>query len=178
VIRADHTDRERASLILQILRELSSLSAGQPIGPAITMREAIAASSARIRFYVTALIVFSGIALVLTGMSIYSLLSYSVQLRRKELAIRSALGADSFEVKAVVMKQALRLTAVGTLAGIPLALVLAQVTVSLVFGVAPWDPQVLALVALLLCVVSLVAAYAPAVRASRCDPATALRGDS
>jgi putative ABC transport system permease protein len=178
VIRADRVDHNRVSLIPQILQQLSSVSAGQPIGPAITMREAIAASSARIRFYITALIVFSGIALALTGMGIYSLLSYSVRLRRKELAIRSALGADSFEVKAMVMKQALRLTAVGTLAGIPLAVVLAQVTISLVFDVTPWDPQVLALVAFLLCVVSVVAAYAPAVRAGQCDPATALRGDS
>jgi putative ABC transport system permease protein len=178
VIRVDHTDHGRSSSLSQILQELSSLSGGQPIGPAITMREAVAASSARIRFYITALIVFSGIALVLTGMGIYSLLSYSVELRRKELAIRNALGADSFEMQTMVLKQALRLTAVGTFAGIPLALALAQMTISLVFGVTSWDPQVLALVAFLLCAVSLVAAYAPAVRAGRCDPATALRGDN
>ena len=179
MIWAIRVDKEGQSWIApRLLQELSSALGGQPIGPAITMREAIAASSARIRFYIILLSLFSGAALALTGMGTYSLLSYSVEQRRKELAIRSALGAVPLEVQAIVVTQALRLTAGGTLVGIPLALLLARITISLVFDVRPWDPVVLMLVGLLLCAVSLFAAYLPARRASQCDPAAALRTDA
>lgn len=97
MIWAIRVDEGKSWIAPRLLQELSSLLGGQPIGPAITMREAIAASSARIRFYIILLSVFGGMALALTGIGTYSLLSYSVEQRRKELAIRSALGAGPLE---------------------------------------------------------------------------------
>jgi len=142
------------------------------------MHEAIAASSARTQFYMTLLTVFAGIALVLTATGLYGLMAYSVQQRNLELAIRTALGATPRDVQEMVVMQALRLALWGTLVGIPLAVILSRVTISFIFGIQTWDPVVLALVALLLCAVSLLAAYVPSVRASRVNPATALRSET
>jgi ABC-type antimicrobial peptide transport system permease subunit len=66
----------------------------------------------------------------------------------------------------------------GALAGIPLALALSRITISLVFGIQTWDPIMLSIVTLLLCVVSLLAAYLPSIRASHLDPMAELRSDS
>jgi ABC-type antimicrobial peptide transport system permease subunit len=78
----------------------------------------------------------------------------------------------------MVVIQALRLTLLGALAGIPLAMAVGRVTVSMIYGVRTWDPLALLLIALLLCLVSLIAAYGPSVRASRVDPAGALRAEA
>jgi ABC-type antimicrobial peptide transport system permease subunit len=142
------------------------------------MHEAVVASSARTEFYLTVLTLFGGIALLLTATGLYGLMAYSVQQRGRELAIRSALGATPIEVQTMVVTQALRLALWGAAAGIPLALALARITISLVFGIQTWDPIMLVLVTLLLCAVSLFAAYVPSIRASHVDPAAALRSDT
>ncbi|HET9399601.1 MAG TPA: ADOP family duplicated permease [Candidatus Acidoferrales bacterium] len=162
----------------QIQNQLSDLSGGQPLGRPTTMHEVVAASSARAEFYVTVLAAFSAIALLLTSVGLYGLMAFSVEQRRRELAIRSALGATPLDVQSMVVLQALRLTFFGALAGIPLALALSQIVISLVRGARPWDPLMLAVVSLGLCAVSLAAAFVPSLRASRVDPAIALRSDS
>jgi putative ABC transport system permease protein len=174
-IRVDGT---RPSPVARFQQELANLSGGQPLAQPVTMHEAIAASSARIQFYVTVLGIFSGVAVFLTAMGIYGLVAYSVEQRGRELAIRAALGAEPFDVQAMVVMQALRLTLWGALAGIPLAMALVRVTVSMIYGVQTWDPFVFALIGVLLCVVSLLSAYGPSVRASHVDPAGALRSES
>lgn len=169
------TDEAQSSLVPRLQQELVSFSGGQPVAPPTTMRQALAASSARYEFYLTVLAIFGAIALILTASGLYSLMTYSVQNRRKELAIRTALGATPLEIQSMVVKQALRLTVYGVLAGIPLAVALTSITVSSIFGVQTWDPMMLGIVTLLLCVVSLFAAYVPSVRASQVDPVEALR---
>jgi putative ABC transport system permease protein len=169
------TDEAQSSLVPRLQQDLVSFSGGQPVAPPITMRQALAASSARYEFYLTFLAIFSAIALVLTASGLYGLMTYSVQNRRKELAIRTAFGATPLDVQRMVVGQALRLTVYGVLAGIPLAVALTSITVSSIFGVQTWDPLMLAIVTLLLCMVSLLAAYVPSVRASQVDPVAALR---
>jgi putative ABC transport system permease protein len=169
------TDEAQSSLVPRLQQELVGFSGGQTVAPPITMRQALAASSARYEFYLTVLAIFGALALVLTASGLYGLMTYSVQNRRKELAIRTAFGATPVEVQWMVVRQALRLTVYGVLAGIPLAVALTTITVSSVFGVQTWDPMMLAIVTLLLCVVSLLAAYVPSVRASQVDPVAALR---
>lgn len=169
------TDETQSSVVPRLQQELVSFGGGQPVAPPVTMRQALAASSARYEFYLTSLAIFSVIALVLTASGLYGLMNYSVQSRRKELAIRTAFGATPHEVQGMVVAQALRLVFYGILAGIPLAVALTSITVSMVFGVQSWDPMMLAVVTLLLCLVSLFAAYVPSVRASQVDPVAALR---
>lgn len=175
---AIRTDGTQPSPVVTIQQELASMSGGQPLGRPRTMHEAIAASSARTQFYTTLLSVFAGIALILTATGLYGLMTYLVQQRKRELAIRAALGATPRNVQGIVVTQALQLTLWGALAGIPLALALARVTISLIFGIQTWDPVILALVALLLCTVSVIAAYLPSIRASRVNPAAALRSET
>jgi len=175
IIWVIRTDGSQPAAAGRIQHELASASGGQPLGKPRSMHEAIAASSARIRFYLTLLTVFAAIALALTASGLYGLMSFTVQQRTEELAIRSALGATPRDVQRLVIKQALRLTFWGAVAGIPLALALGRLTVGFVFGVQSWDPVLLAPVALLLGLVALLAAYLPSVRASRLNPATALR---
>jgi putative ABC transport system permease protein len=171
-------DEPETSRIGSFQQELISLSGGQPVARPLTMHEAVAVSSARYEFYLTVLALFSAIALVLTASGLYGLMACSVERRQKELAIRAALGATPLDVQAIVIKEAIELTGYGVLAGIPLALGLTRVTVSSIFGVEALNPMVLAFVVLSLCVVSLLAAYVPSVRASRLDPGMALRSDS
>ena len=171
------TDGFQPAVVARIPHELAALSGGQAVGRVRTMHEAIAASSARTQFYMTLLSVFAAVAVLLTAAGLYGLMAFSVQQRRRELAIRAALGATPRDVQGMVVMQALRLTLLGTLAGVPLAVALNRVTIGLIFGIRSWDPLVFALVPLALGAVSLLAAYAPSVSASRVNPAGALRAE-
>jgi len=135
----------------------------------------VAASSARTEFYMMLLIVFAGIALLQAAVGLYGLMAYSVRQRTREIGIRMALGAGPDDVRSMVVWQGMRLALLGILIGIPTALALSRVTVSVIFGIKTWDPEVLAIVALLLGGVALVAAYVPSLRATRVKPADALR---
>jgi len=177
VVWAMRTDGRQPSPAVSIQQELAGLSGGQPLGRLRSMHAAIAASSARTQFYMTLLVVFAGIAVLLTAAGLYGLMAYSVQQRRRELAIRAALGATPGDVRGMVVTQALRLALGGTLAGIPLALALSRVTIHLILGIRSWDPVVFGLVVLLLCAVTVLAAFVPSVRASRVNPAIALRSE-
>jgi len=122
------------------------------------------------------LTLFAAIALLLAAVGLYGLMAYSVQQRTQEIGIRMALGAGPGDVRGMVMWQGMRLALLGILAGIPAALALTRVMVSMVVGIPTWDPAVFAAVALLLGAVGLFAAYVPSIRATRVDPVDALRG--
>jgi putative ABC transport system permease protein len=175
IVWAVRTDGTGTAPLAAVQQKLASLSGGQPLGQPRAMRETIAAFSARTQFYVILLAVFAGLALVLTAMGIYGLITYAVEQRSGELAIRSALGASPGKIKYMVVTQALRLTLLGAAIGVPSSLAVGRVMISLIFGIQSWHFVVLPLVTLLLCLVALIAAYIPSVRASHVNPATALR---
>jgi ABC-type antimicrobial peptide transport system permease subunit len=102
-------------------------------------------------------------------------MAYSVRQRTLEIGIRMALGAGPDDVRSIVVWQGMRLALLGILTGIPAALALSRVTVSVIFGIKTWDPAVLVIVAFLLGSVALFAAYIPSLRATRVNPADALR---
>lgn len=158
-----------------IEHELHQVSGGVPVGRVRTMHQVVAASSARAQFYTTMLSVFAVIALLLAAVGLYGLLAYSVQQRTQEIGIRMALGAGPGDVRNMVVSQGMRLVFAGILLGIPAALALARVTVSMIFGIQSWDPLVLAGVAGLLSLVALFATCLPTLRATRVNPADALR---
>jgi predicted permease len=124
-----------------------------------------------------ALTIFGLVALFLATLGIYGLISYSVAQRRQELGVRIALGAGGSEVRRIVLGDGLRLTGMGLVAGVIMALGLGQVVASQLFGVQPWDPLTLGVVLALFVGVSVAASLGPASRASRTSPMEVLRID-
>ena len=120
---------------------------------------------------------FAGLALLLAGFGLYGVMSHHVAQRRREIGIRMALGAQSSDVRSLVVTQALTLGAAGIVVGLAGALVVTRLLDSLLFGVGAADPMTFAAVCALLTGVVAIAAYLPARRATRVDPMTALRAD-
>jgi len=118
---------------------------------------------------------FGILALVLSAVGLYGVLSYVVSLRTRELAIRAALGAAPKEVMSLVLKQGMALVIVGLAIGSVLSLLVARFLKSQLLGVEPSDPLTIITVVLLLIVVALVASFLPARRAMKVDPLVALR---
>lgn len=102
-------------------------------------------------------------------------MTYSVEQRVREIGIRMALGASPADVREMVVLQGLWLALSGIAIGIPAALALARVTISLIFDIRIWDPAAVGWIAVLLALVAGIAAYIPALRATRINPAEALR---
>jgi putative ABC transport system permease protein len=136
---------------------------------------ALNASVAQPRLRTLLLGVFSGIALLLAAIGIYGVVSFSVSRRTREIGLRMALGATPASVQRLVILESTKLLLLGLAVGIPSTLLLTRFLSKLLFGVAPNDPLTFAVVALLLTIVTLAAAYLPARRAMRVDPIVALR---
>jgi predicted permease len=120
---------------------------------------------------------FGLLALLLTCIGLYGLLSYEVARRRREIGIRAALGAQRRDVLSMVVSQGLLLVFFGVLVGIVTALGVTRYLQSILFGVRPTDPVTFLAVCLMLGVVALLACYIPARRATRVDPIVALRDE-
>jgi putative ABC transport system permease protein len=102
-------------------------------------------------------------------------LSYTVARRTQEIGVRMALGAQSRDVVAMILKEVVRLVCLGLAFGVPLALFLSRFVADLLYGLTPTDPITIAAGALVMMIVALLAGYIPARRASRVDPMVALR---
>ena len=133
--------------------------------------------TARTRFDLLLLVVFAGVALTLAAVGIYGVISYGVSQRTRELGVRMALGAGQGEVLAMVLRQGMALALIGTGLGVAAALALSGSMRSLLYGVGATDPATFAAVCVVLLLVAALASYLPARRASRVDPAAALRAE-
>ncbi|HVU46427.1 MAG TPA: ABC transporter permease [Terracidiphilus sp.] len=120
---------------------------------------------------------FAGLAILLAGIGAYGVIAYTVTQRSSEFGLRVALGAQRGDLLRMVLAQSARLAVPGIILGLVLALSLGRVLQSLLYGVHPGDPFILATVAVLVLLVSLLAAYAPARRAALADPMTTLRAE-
>jgi putative ABC transport system permease protein len=116
-----------------------------------------------------------GLALLLAAIGIYGVMAFSVAERTREIGIRMALGARARNTQALVVKQGMRLVLAGVLIAAPVSVAVAQVLRNMLFGLSTIDPATYGGVALLLAIVALLACWAPARRAVRVDPITALR---
>jgi putative ABC transport system permease protein len=119
--------------------------------------------------------VFGITALALATVGLYGVLSYGVARRAAEIAIRLALGAQGGRVVSMILRETIGLVGVGLTAGTALAYAASRMIGSRLYGVAPHDPLTVVAATGLLLTVALIAAYVPAVRASRVNPMTALR---
>jgi putative ABC transport system permease protein len=118
---------------------------------------------------------FAAAALVLASIGIYGVISYSVAQRTSEFGIRIAMGAVSSDVLRIVLRQGLSIAAVGLVLGFAGAFSLTRFLTGVLFGVSTVDPGTFVAMAVLMAAVAMLACYIPARRATRVDPATALR---
>lgn len=142
-----------------------------------TMREYVDAVLAPRRFSVALLVAFAAMALVLATVGVYGVMAYSVELRRREIALRLALGESPRGAVGLVLRGALGVVTLGIVLGAAGALLGGRAMEGLWFGVAPGDPRVLGAVAALLAITTILASWMPARRAARIDPIVALSGD-
>ncbi|MGB6832018.1 MAG: ABC transporter permease [Candidatus Acidiferrum sp.] len=139
------------------------------------MEDVVASSIATQRLAMMLLSVFSTLALVLSGIGIYGVISYLAGQRTHEIGVRMALGATSADVMRMVLGEGMRITLVGVAIGIVAALGLTRLIAKIIYGVGAADPITFGVVAILLTGVALLACYIPARRAMRVDPIVALR---
>jgi predicted permease len=121
--------------------------------------------------------VFGVLALLVAAIGLYSVVAFDVEGRRREMGVRTALGASAAAILKLVLMDGLRLAAGGVVTGLLVAWLLAPRIAGLLYGVAPQDGQIFAGVALVLVAAAVVASVIPGVRASRVDPSTALRSE-
>jgi len=119
--------------------------------------------------------VFGAIGLILAAVGLYGVMSYSVSWRTREIGIRMALGAQASQVQQLIVRQALFLTAIAVVIGLPAAFALAKLFTSVLYGIHSDDPATFAVVPVFLAVVALSACWLPARRAARVDPQIVLR---
>ena len=146
-----------------------------PVVDVMSMNEIIAQSVSPQRFNMLLLACFAGLALVLAAVGIYSVLSYTVRRRVREIGIRMALGASHEDVIRMILADGLKPILVGVVLGLAAALALSRVVASLIYGVRATDPLTFAAVALLLLIVGVFATILPAYRATRIEPVRILR---
>jgi ABC-type antimicrobial peptide transport system permease subunit len=139
------------------------------------MEEIVANSIAKQRLTMILLSVFSTLALALSAVGIYGVISYLTGQRTHEIGIRVALGASASDVLRMILGEGMRITLVGVGIGIVLALGLTRLITKVIYGVSASDPLTFIGVAILLSGVALLACYIPARRAMRVDPIIALR---
>ena len=158
-----------------VRRAVGQVEPGGVIYAAQPMTEVVASSFAARRLSMMLLSAFAVLALVLACVGIYGVISHLVSQRTREIGVRMALGARRTEVLGLVLGQGMRMALVGAAVGTIVALALTRVIASQLFGVSAHDPLTYAGVAVLLVLVAVAACYVPARRATRVDPAVALR---
>ena len=146
-----------------------------PVMNVLSMEDVIAQSMSPQRFNFFLLASFAALALLLAAVGIYSVLSYTVRRRVREIGIRMALGATNSDVLKMVVSDGMKPILVGVAVGLAAALALSRVVASLVFGVRPTDPLTFGCVVVILAAVGMVANIFPAYRATRVEPVRTLR---
>jgi len=169
------TTADPAAATAAVRHALRSIDPLVPVDNSRTMTRAITDMTFGLSFLASLMAVCGGIALFLSALGIYSMMTYVVSRRTREFGLRIALGASATDVLRLTLKQAATLTAAGVGIGLVLALLLGYLMASALYGVVAMDLWTVAAVAAMLASISLGAAYLPAQRAVRLDPAATLR---
>jgi len=177
VIFLVRTSRDPTSLAAAAGSAIRQVDPDQPVESIETMDQYVATTLAPWRRLMFLLGIFAGLALTLSTVGIYGVISYSVAQRTHEIGIRMALGAQARDVRSLVVGQGLSLTLKGLAIGAIGAYWLTRLISKQLFGVSPTDPATFSIVALLLTAVALLASFIPVRRATKIDPIVALRQD-
>jgi predicted permease len=169
------TAMDPRGIAASVREAIHQVDADVPVPEMQTLQEVMSDSVAQRRFQTMLVMLFAAAALALAGFGIYGVVSYSVTRRRTEMGIRMALGAGTGGLQRMVLWQGIRPVVAGLAVGIAGALAAGRILSSLLFQVSARDPLTIGGVALVLLAVSMVAALAPARRATRVDPMKALR---
>ena len=165
-----------ALLVTAIRAQVRGLDRHLPMAHVRTLRSLVNDSMARTSFILLLLGIAAAVALLLSMVGIYGVVSYVVGQRRREFGVRMALGATARDVRRMVVREGVMLGAAGVSVGLIAALALSRLLRTLLFGVSASDPVTYGLVAVALLGVAVLASYLPARRASATDPTEALRG--
>jgi putative ABC transport system permease protein len=171
------SDADVGTISAAIREQVHAVDPAMPVYDVHTMTSVVSESVAQPKFYTTLLTAFGALALLLAGLGVYGVISYSVSQRTRELGIRIALGASRERVVRLVLGQGLALTVGGVALGLAGAFWLTRVLSALLFGVQPTDPITFATVAIVLLGIASMASYLPARRAARVDPVIAMRAE-
>jgi ABC-type antimicrobial peptide transport system permease subunit len=169
------TAAEPGSVLPQVRSAVESLDHDLPMIDVRTMTEQIGTTLSDERTLAQLTGGFGALALVLSAIGIYGIMAYTVSRRTSEIGLRMALGAPANLVLRRILREALSMTMIGILIGVAIALWLSRFIAAMLYGLKAADPITLVGAGLILTCISLLAAFAPARRASRIDPIRALR---
>ena len=168
---------DAAALTAAVRREVLALDRNVPLTAIQTMKERVAEVTSRTRFIAVLLGLFAALALTLSGVGIYGVMTYNVSMRTREIGIRLALGAEASHVLKLVAAQGMKPVLIGIAFGVGAAYALMRLMKTLLYGVSATDPLTFVGIAALLASVALLACYIPARRATKVDPMVALRDE-
>jgi putative ABC transport system permease protein len=163
------------SLVGTVRQQVAALDAQQPLYDIRTGDQVMAGAVARNRFNMLLIAILAGIALLLAAIGVYGVISYSVAQRTREIGVRMALGASAGNVLKLVVGEGMLLAGTGIAVGLVAAFACTRIMASLLYGVTATDPVTFVSLALLLAAIAFLASYIPARRATKVDPAIALR---
>ena len=172
---AVNADMDAASLTSSVRATIAAVDPALAIAKVTTMREVVRELSAPQRFSATVLTAFAAGALLLAGIGLYGVLAFGVAQRTREIGVRLALGAARGDVLGLILKQGMRLVAVGLAIGFAGSLAAARLLRTLLYETDVYDPLTFAMVPIVLAIVSVAACYVPARRAAIVDPMVTLR---
>jgi putative ABC transport system permease protein len=171
------TEGEPLALAASVRAEVRALNKDLPVANVRALETIVGDAVAQPRFLMALVGIFALLALMLAALGLYGVVTFAISQRTRELGIRMALGADARSVVRLVLGQYLQLTALGVGVGLVLAFVASRLLTGLLYTVAAADPWAYVGVTVLLVGVALVASFLPAYRATRIDPAIALKHD-
>jgi ABC-type antimicrobial peptide transport system permease subunit len=141
------------------------------------MDTVVASSMASTTVETSLVTLFGSIAILLAGVGLFGVTSYSVEQRRREIGIRIALGAEPLQVRRMVLREAAKMTALGVAVGVAGVLAVTRFIAGLLFGVNQHDTVSIVTVVVILGSVTMISAWIPATRASKVEPVTALQSE-
>ena len=171
------TQDQPLAVATSVEQAIHSIDKDLPVYAIWTMDQLLGNSLAQRRLTLVLLASFAALALLLTAVGVYGVISYAVRQRTHELGIRMALGAQARDLLALILRQGLKLALMGVVLGSGAALALTRWMESLLFGVRPADPLTFAVIPAALLCVAMLACWIPARHATKVDPMAALRHD-